>query len=1442
METKLDPAQQKAVEHCEGPALVVAGPGSGKTMVIIERILNLIRENNIKSYQILALAFNRKAANELKQRLSPRLGEIVLRSGYEKPEICTLHAFGRRIIISNYRKLNLKKEPSTWKAFKLEITIKEEVAKLNREKAHTKVTIYKISSKETGRCYYIGQTTNLQRRKEEHLADSSNPYLHQIILTEGTDSVTFTPIEKIDGMFADKREAEWIEHYKDLTVFNSEFENEAVEGEIVRDPVTIYKIESKVTRRCYVGYTTAPRWVEQNFKHIHNDALQEAIEDEGEEQFTFEVLQKEVPVAEIRRCIADEIETQRNNVVFNQSNPLNQRYADRLLIELFCKHFNICYEELLKRPSDIENFGDKIKDFEKIAGNIEKAKREVVLDFSDICSIDDISAAIIRSIDDLVVQGFAEKYEEKKKEANAIDFQDMIIYSTYLLETHPYTRKNYCEKYQYVHVDEFQDISFADFRLIKLLSENLFAVGDDDQAIYGFRGGDSEIMQNFRERNDVKKYKITRNYRSTSTIVEHSKILMEHNPNRISKNLHAKNTATCPPIKTLKIKTPETIENTFLREFSEPVCQIQFIDDRIPIFEKTMLKIDIDPQTIGILARYRSEVEKLRKLLNNRFKETEGVTQRKEGDPFSFIGRGPGEIIEGGTIHSAKGKEYDKVILIHNTLEDKDFPFHDSDDITEDRRVFYVAMTRAMRELVILGGECQFVSEAGLSTLPSKRKKQLEKIANKLQSAITKRIGIAKKEIIEASEKLKLTLTLALVKHIESAAESTWQQCEYELSRLRSNVKEAQKVARDTAIQLETELPIDLKAANNALLEELIPVLDTFESQFNNLQTTVESNEISDDFVAFTEDVQLAQAQLLNSLKDHGLKPIETSSGAIFNPVHHEELSPEIYSNGVPVGRIAKEEQCGYLLHDQVVRKAHVVISKRKQRADALLCHNFAQPVRFVTYAGFRDIRNIETFNGGVKGLNSHGKETQLQNLNVLFAFPKDDMASLKSHITKRPDIVNQNLQPIESISERFHIADDEFKPLLVKDNPMAYDNQDSTIQLVTRSGHVLNGHLWSFDEDFLYLRIKQKIVIVYRAGILRFKNLIWNEITKAYKNNASVNGHIIERSKSGLRVKFKSLIGFLPASQVELKTVRNLDLYVGKTLKMKVTTFSKTNNSIVFSRRAWLEESRRKLLNTFSEIPEELPKLKNIQPVNKTVEAIPGTNQSRYIPEVQQIPLDKSISVIISEPIADVIDTSPPIFTDLTESLNTYVKDLKPETPKTVEFQRAPLYKPIDLIVPKPIKKMVDSGLPTPKNPSEIPSSQMQTLVSGTLEIEITPNPLETVNSNVRSTLQRYEDILKEQIQEMKSEISEPENPDNVTQVPALETSVDRETPVESTVLTHPDSSIITDNNAHQIKEQDPSEEEPGNGKKSLGYYLRQGGRFAVEKIKVTIFRKPSS
>ena len=108
-EHQLDEGQMKAVKHFEGPALVVAGPGSGKTTVIKERILNLIQKHNVDPEHILAIAFTNAAADEMNERLS---NEPVSNLG--KPKICTLHVFGKDLITNHYELLGFSKAPDTW--------------------------------------------------------------------------------------------------------------------------------------------------------------------------------------------------------------------------------------------------------------------------------------------------------------------------------------------------------------------------------------------------------------------------------------------------------------------------------------------------------------------------------------------------------------------------------------------------------------------------------------------------------------------------------------------------------------------------------------------------------------------------------------------------------------------------------------------------------------------------------------------------------------------------------------------------------------------------------------------------------------------------------------------------------------------------------------------------------------------------------------------------------------------------------------------------------------------------------------------------------------------------------------------------------------------------------------------------------------------------------
>ena len=134
-------------------------------------------------------------------------------------------------------------------------------------------------------------------------------------------------------------------------------------------------------------------------------------------------------------------------------------------------------------------------------------------------------------------------YEQHRKELKKIDFDDMLVLCYELFRSRPDVLAQWQKKFRYVLIDEFQDINRIQYDVIRMLVQpenNLFVVGDDDQAIYGFRGADSELMLGFgKDFPDAKQILLGMNYRSTANIVQNSLKLIENNVERYSKKLEA---------------------------------------------------------------------------------------------------------------------------------------------------------------------------------------------------------------------------------------------------------------------------------------------------------------------------------------------------------------------------------------------------------------------------------------------------------------------------------------------------------------------------------------------------------------------------------------------------------------------------------------------------------------------------------------------------------------------------------------------------------------------------------------------------------------------------------------------------------------------------------------------------------------------------------------
>ena len=134
-------------------------------------------------------------------------------------------------------------------------------------------------------------------------------------------------------------------------------------------------------------------------------------------------------------------------------------------------------------------------------------------------------------------------YEQHRKELKKIDFDDMLVLCYELFQSRPDVLAQWQKKFRYVLIDEFQDINRIQYDVIRMLAQpenNLFVVGDDDQAIYGFRGADSELMLGFgKDFPNAKQILLGMNYRSTANIVQNSLKLIENNVERYSKKLEA---------------------------------------------------------------------------------------------------------------------------------------------------------------------------------------------------------------------------------------------------------------------------------------------------------------------------------------------------------------------------------------------------------------------------------------------------------------------------------------------------------------------------------------------------------------------------------------------------------------------------------------------------------------------------------------------------------------------------------------------------------------------------------------------------------------------------------------------------------------------------------------------------------------------------------------
>lgn len=221
------------------------------------------------------------------------------------------------------------------------------------------------------------------------------------------------------------------------------------------------------------------------------------------------------------------------------------------------------------------------------------------------------------------------KYEKKKYEYNALDFDDLIEKVLELFVKDSETLRYYQNKFDYIFVDEFQDTNNSQYELIRFIAgkkQNVVAVGDADQSIYSFRGADIRNILSFeKDFKNTKIIKLEQNYRSTSKILETANVLIANNLERKEKNLWTENGDGADVLyKETSIESDEskfvidTIKNLLADGYKESDMVILYrTNAQSRPFEEALLKNLIAYKVVGGLKFYdRKEIKDLIAYLN----------------------------------------------------------------------------------------------------------------------------------------------------------------------------------------------------------------------------------------------------------------------------------------------------------------------------------------------------------------------------------------------------------------------------------------------------------------------------------------------------------------------------------------------------------------------------------------------------------------------------------------------------------------------------------------------------------------------------------------------------------------------------------------------------------------------------------------------------------
>jgi DNA helicase IV len=668
--SNLNDKQREAVVSEDKRLLVLAGAGSGKTKTLLQKLIHLIEEKGVSPSSILAITFTKNATNEMIDRL-----------------IISADTTGQyESMLFNKRMSKVDKEKERFSNQKKYKWIDGLTVRTFHSFCYSILRNYGVNEFDN-KFRIIGDE---KRDGEDELSKHVAPetvfeVVHKLLIEQCEDTEFLLRLKRyildyiIDKIHLKKTDGHYLP--KDGKYFTT------LDGTKVRS-----KSEQFIADWFYrhsIKYEYEPLLNVKDFAFHPDFFVPEAnlyIEHVSEKSFSTRDKEDQFQKGNLLLVKTYESMT-KDSALFNHTldkvvkNRLPANYHKTVSLN-YKEEFNGYHEDVKDFVAQIMRITDMIKveniDIDSVLANARKDQHERVRNFYEL------AIPIVK------------KYIHYCTDKSYLDFNDLISRSISLFQNHEDISNKYKSKYQYILVDEFQDVNNLQVDLIKLLltdQTQLFCVGDDWQSIYGFRGSNVSYIVDFEKHfANSKIVKLNLNYRSTQNIVGASNEVIKHNKFKVEKDIHA---------------SKKSEHKIVVYSGGSEDENIQFCLDKVRELQATGLTDE------DILFLYR------RTHMYN-----PGAYSDRPSYSKTFYKEGVK--VQAKTIHAAKGLESKVVFIIGLTegnggfpdiwLEDRIFQVikkanHDL-LMEEERRLFYVAITRAKDKLFLItekGNESSFL-------------------------------------------------------------------------------------------------------------------------------------------------------------------------------------------------------------------------------------------------------------------------------------------------------------------------------------------------------------------------------------------------------------------------------------------------------------------------------------------------------------------------------------------------------------------------------------------------------------------------------------------------------------------------------------------------------------------------------------------------------------